>query len=154
LPLLAEDEPAPEVNLVVAPPFDLLDPQGKHHQLKDYRGRVVIVNFWASWCVPCRRELPSMNRAWAKLKPKGVVMLAINLGEEVEAVQAFLKDFPIDFPVLLDRQGRTSQEWRVRGLPTTFVLNPQGEIAYREIGEREWDAAALLHKVLTLSPGG
>ncbi len=151
--LSADDGVLPEVSPTPAPPFSLHDPQGGRHQLQDYRGRVVIVNFWASWCVPCRRELPSMNRAWAELSTKGITMLAINLGDEVTAVKDFLSDFPIDFPVLLDQQGRTSQEWQVRGLPTTFVLNPQGEIVYRVVGEREWDDVVLLRKVKALLPG-
>ena len=80
-------------------------------------------------------------------------MLAINLGDDVAAVRDFLNDFPIDFPVLLDQRGRTSQEWQVRGLPTTFVLNAHGEIVYRVVGEREWDNAALLRMVEALLPG-
>jgi peroxiredoxin len=144
--LIAED------NLQPAPAFHLLDLAGESHRLADYRGQVVIINFWASWCAPCRQELPSMNRAWAVLKSEGVAMLAVNLDEEAEAVKGFVHDFPIDFPVLIDRQGRVSQQWRVRGLPTTFVLNPHGEIVYRVIGEREWDSEALLQQVRVLLP--
>ncbi|MBT3054365.1 MAG: TlpA family protein disulfide reductase [Candidatus Thiodiazotropha sp. (ex Codakia orbicularis)] len=134
------------------PTFRLHDLEGRNHQLLDYRGRVLIVNFWASWCVPCRRELPSMNRAWTALRPKGIAMLAINLGDDAEAVKEFLYDFPIDFPVLLDHRGRISQRWQVRGLPTTLVLNQRGEIVYRAVGEREWDDAVLLHQLQTLQP--
>ncbi|MEW8187236.1 MAG: TlpA disulfide reductase family protein [Candidatus Thiodiazotropha endolucinida] len=144
--LLAAVRPLP------APTFRLRDLEGRNHQLLDYRGSVLIVNFWASWCVPCRRELPSMNRAWTALKPKGIAMLAINLGDDAEAVKEFLNDFPIDFPVLLDHRGRISQRWQVRGLPTTLVLNRRGEIVYRAVGEREWDDAALLHQLQTLQP--
>ena len=79
-------------------------------------------------------------------------MLAINLGEEAEAVSAFLKDFPIDFPVLLDARGIYSQRWQVRALPSTFVLNPRGEIVYRVQGERMWDGQALLDQVRSLRP--
>lgn len=79
-------------------------------------------------------------------------MLAINLGDDAEAVKEFLYDFPIDFPVLLDHRGRISQRWQVRGLPTTLVLNQRGEIVYRAVGEREWDDAVLLHQLQTLQP--
>ncbi|MEW8292435.1 MAG: TlpA disulfide reductase family protein [Candidatus Thiodiazotropha endolucinida] len=144
--LLAAVRPQP------APTFRLQDLEGRNHQLLDYRGRVLIVNFWASWCVPCRRELPSMNRAWTALRPRGIAMLAINLGDDAEAVKEFLYDFPIDFPVLLDHRGRISQRWQVRGLPTTLVLNQRGEIVYRAVGEREWDDAVLLHQLQTLQP--
>jgi len=140
----------PEAVVRPAPPFHLQDPEGRRHHLQAYRGRPLIVNFWASWCTPCRRELPSMNRAWAELKPRGVAMLAINLGEDVEAVKGFLAEFPIDFPVLLDPRGNIGQRWRVRGLPTTFVLNGRGEIVYRATGERAWDDPDLLRQVMAL----
>ena len=135
-----------------APPFHLQDLRGGYRHLSDFRGQVLIVNFWTSWCQPCRKELPSLNRAWAALEQEGVAMLAINLGEEAEAVSAFLKDFPIDFPVLLDARGIYSQRWQVRALPSTFVLNPRGEIVYRVQGERMWDGQALLDQVRSLRP--
>ncbi|MET0089720.1 MAG: SCO family protein [Candidatus Thiodiazotropha sp.] len=148
----AEEGLTPEPWPSPAPPFHLQDLQERYHHLQDYRGRVVIVNFWASWCRPCRQELPSMNRAWAALEPSGVAMLAINLGEEAEAVNAFLADYPIAFPVLLDRRGNFAQRWRVQGLPTTFVLNARGEIVYQAVGEREWDDETLLRQVQALLP--
>ena len=134
-----------------APPFHLRDLDGDFRHLSDYRGRVMVVNFWASWCSPCRKELPSMNRAWSLLQNDGVVMLAINVGEDREAVTAFLEDYPIDFPVLLDSHGNISQRWRVRGLPTTFVLNTRGETVYQVVGEREWDEEATLEQIRELA---
>jgi peroxiredoxin len=142
----------PEPLLRQAPPFHLQDLQGGYHHLQDYRGRVVIVNVWASWCLPCRQELPSMNRAWATLKPLGIAMLAVNLGEEPNAVSAFLADYPIEFPVLLDRRGDLVQRWQVRGLPTTFVLNVRGEVVYRAVGEQAWDDEILLRQLRALQP--
>jgi thiol-disulfide isomerase/thioredoxin len=100
----AEQRLTPEGSLQPAPAFYLHDLAGESHRLADYRDQVVIINFWASWCAPCRRELPSINRAWAVLKSEGVAMLALNLDEEAEAVKGFLHDFPIDFPVLIDRR--------------------------------------------------
>ncbi len=133
--------------LPASPSFLLRDPQGREHRLADYIGNVVIVNFWATWCAPCRKELPSMNRAWAELKNESVVMLAINVSDDLEAIAAFLQDYPIDFPVLLDRDGEASQQWRVLGLPTTFVVNPSGQVVYREVGLREWDSDSSLQLV-------
>ncbi|MCG8427358.1 MAG: TlpA family protein disulfide reductase [Chromatiales bacterium] len=133
-----------------APPFHLEDLNGRLHHLTEYRGKVLVVNFWASWCAPCREELPSMNRAWEALQGENVAMLAINLGEDREAVDAFIKDFPIDFTVLLDRRGNISQRWRVTGMPTTFLVDPQGNIAYRIVGKREWDSDELLQLVREL----
>jgi peroxiredoxin len=133
-----------------APPFHLQDLDGVFHHLTDFRGRVLIVNFWASWCSPCREELPSMNRAWAELRDEGVAMLAINLGEDREAVSAFTKDFPIDFNVLLDSRGNIGMRWQVTSMPTTFVVSPRGEIVYRIMGSREWDSDQLLQLVRDL----
>ncbi|MCK5727275.1 MAG: TlpA family protein disulfide reductase [Thiotrichaceae bacterium] len=136
--------------VIRAPDFDLVDSKGKHHKLTDYRGKPVIVNFWATWCPPCREELPSMNRAWAKIKEQGIAMIAINVGESEESVLTFNTDYPIDFTVLYDQQRQVLQQWGVTGLPTTFILNPQGKIIYRAVGAREWDAEALLDTVRAL----
>ena len=134
-----------------APAFSLQDLHGSLHRLLDYRGKLVIVNFWASWCSPCRKELPSMNRAWKQLQRDGVAMLAINVGEDQQAIQAFKKDFPIDFTVLLDGKGTTSRHWQVTGLPTTLVLDTQGRIVYRVLGSREWDDRELIQRLRALS---
>lgn len=79
-------------------------------------------------------------------------MLAINVGEDQQAVSAFIEDYPIDFGLLLDSYGNISQRWQVRGLPTTFILNPKGEIVYRVVGDREWDDVNLLQQVRELKP--
>ena len=139
--LLAFDAAAVEPGAapVKAPSFALPDLERKEHRLPDYAGKVLVVNFWASWCVPCREELPSMNRAASKLREQPVVWIAINVGEDRAAVEAFSADYPIDFTVLLDPSGRISQSWQVTGMPTTFVINREGYIAHRIIGKREWD---------------
>jgi peroxiredoxin len=134
----------------VAHDFSLRDMDGKLHRLSDYRGKPVIVNFWATWCPPCRRELPSMNRAWSRVKQQGIVMLAINVGEDEDTIFPFMADYPIDFPVLLDMDGETIKRWPVKGLPTTFVIDPRGRIVYQAVGGREWDDKKLLDKVREL----
>ncbi len=143
-PLYRLAEPVP------APPLALPDMDGRLHRLSDYRGRPVIVNFWATWCPPCRREMPSMNRAWQQLKKQGVVMLAVNVGEDEDTIFAFTGDYPVDFPILLDKEGQAIGQWPVRGLPTTFVIDPQGRIVYRAVGGREWDEPELMQPVLAL----
>ena len=151
LPLLlvfdafATDSSAPPLK---APSFVLSDLERKEHRLSDYAGKVLVVNFWASWCVPCREELPAMNRAAEKLREQPVVWLAVNVGEDREAVTAFTADYPIDFTVLLDRSGRVSQDWQVIGMPTTFILDPQGYVKHRIAGKREWDDELHLRMVL------
>lgn len=150
--LLAFDAPAadPAAAPLRAPPFVLDDLQRNEHRLSAYTGKVLVVNFWASWCVPCREELPAMNRAAAKLRERPVVWLAVNVGEDREAVAGFTTDYPIDFTVLLDPSGRTSQSWQVAGMPTTFILDPQGYVKHRIVGKREWDDEAHLRMVTEL----
>lgn len=133
-----------------APAFSLIDLDNKIHTLEDYKGKPLIVNFWASWCRPCRDELPALNRAWSKVKDQGVQMLAINIGEDPTAVFRFVQQYPIDFRVLLDTESDELANWQMKGLPTTYILNDRGEVVYQAIGEREWDNDELLTKVLNL----
>jgi peroxiredoxin len=133
-----------------APGFELVDVDGATLRLADFRGRPVIVNFWATWCPPCREEMPSMERAWVRLREQGVAMVAINVGEDEETVFRFTADYPVTFPLLLDRDGVVVERWPVRGLPSTFVVDPDGRVAYRAIGGRAWDAPELLRQVLAL----
>jgi len=152
LTMYASAEPTltPVPGKVMAPEFTLQDTHGKLHRLSDYRGKPVIVNFWATWCPPCREELPSMNRAWHTIEEQGVAMLAINMGEDEDTIFIFSADYPTDFPILMDQTGEVIEKWPVKGLPTTFVIAPDGTIAYRAIGSREWDARELLDSVRAL----
>lgn len=131
--------------------FQLQDMDGNMVKLSDFKGKPIIINFWATWCPPCRAELPSMNRAWAKVKDKNVAMLAVNVGEDEDTIFSFMGDYPIEFKVLLDQSGKTTGEWPIKGLPTTFVVDPQGRLVYRAIGGREWDSDELLKQVLQLA---
>lgn len=130
-----------------APGFTLLDMDGVKHQLSDYKGQPVIINFWATWCPPCRAEMPSMERAWNKIKDEGIAMLAINVGEDEDTIFTFLGDYPANFTILLDQSGAVSEQWPVRGLPTTFIVSPDGQLVYRAIGGREWDDEQLLDQI-------
>ncbi|MCB1877671.1 MAG: TlpA family protein disulfide reductase [Chromatiales bacterium] len=130
--------------------FALIDLQGKIHRLEDFRGKPLIVNFWATWCPPCRREMPSMERAWQQLQTQGVAMVAIDVGEDEAAVAGFLEQTPVSFLMLLDKDSSVVQSWPVLGLPTTFVVDAQGRFVYKAVGGREWDDPALLQQVLDL----
>ena len=137
-----------------APPaadFSLPDMDGELHKLSDFRGKTVIVNFWATWCPPCRAELPSMNRAWAKIKDDDVVMIAVNVGEDEDTIFSFMGDYPIDFLMLMDQNSQVIESWPVKGLPTTYIVDPQGRLYYRAIGSRAWDSDTLLNKVRQLN---
>lgn len=133
-----------------APALVLTDIEGVKHDIREYRGKPVIINFWATWCPPCRRELPSMNRAWKKIKAEGIVMLAVGVGEDEDSVVDFMTVHPIDFTVLLDKQAEVSAQWPVDALPTTFVLDKQGRLVYQAIGGRNWDNDKLLDRVRAL----
>lgn len=135
---------------VPAPDFQLRDMDGNLHRLSDYRGKPVIINFWTTWCPPCREEIPSMNRAWQQLEQEGIALLAINMGEDEETIFIFSADYPADFPILMDVEGKVIEDWPVKGLPTTYIIAPDGTFAYRAIGSREWDDKTLLDRIRAL----
>lgn len=144
--LLTQIDPPEE-----AAAFTLRDTLGNPVSLADYRGKVVVINFWATWCPPCRREMPSLNRAAAWLKKYDVEMLAINSGEQPARVERFLKEQQMDFPVLLDPDSRVSSAWEATRLPITYVVDKQGRLAFRALGSREWDAPELLVPIRSLA---
>jgi len=137
-------------NTPPAPDFVLNDLDGKQHRLSDYRGQVVIINFWATWCPPCRAEMPSMQRAWEGLQREGIVILGIDVGEDEDTIFLFTANYPVEFPLLMDSDSAVINQWPVRGLPTTFVVDPKGRIVYQAIGGREWDDPELLSLVRAL----
>jgi len=150
IPVQAGQQLTPIPGQVPAPDFTLQDTEGRQHRLSDYRGKTVIINFWTTWCPPCREEIPSMNRAYHSLAGDDVVILAINMGEDEDTIFIFTADYPADFPLLLDRSGEVIAQWPVKGLPTTYVIAPDGTIAYRAIGGREWDEAGFLDLIREL----
>jgi peroxiredoxin len=133
-----------------APEFQLSGPNDEVYRLADFKGQPLVVNFWATWCPPCRAEMPAMQRAWEQLKPDGINLIAINVGEDAETVQAFLEQVPVSFPLPLDPDSEVAQQWPMRGLPTTFVVAPDGRILYKAVGEREWDHPELLEQLRAL----
>ena len=155
LDLLAAERQGAQTLPVLSPPmaapdFVLTGEDGKRYRLSDYRGQVVVVNFWATWCPPCRYEMPAMERAHQKLKDEKIVLLAVNVGEDEESVFAFTGQYPVTFPLLLDRDGTVVKQYPVIGLPTTFVIDPHDNVTYRAVGGREWDDEALLNQLRQL----
>jgi thiol-disulfide isomerase/thioredoxin len=130
--------------------FRLVDLDDTVHTLADYKGKPLIVNFWATWCPPCREEMPSMERAWQKIESEGIAMIGINVGEDFDQVFGFTADIEVSFPLLLDIDGQVTNAWPIQGLPTTYILNPDGEMVYRMIGSREWDDETLLDAIRDL----
>jgi len=133
-----------------APDFSLTDLNGQSHRLSDYRGKVVVVNFWATWCPPCREEMPSLDRAAQRLARDGILVLGVASGESLEKVAAFQGRFPVGFPLLPDASGKVMRGWPGVGLPNTFVVDRRGRIAYAAGGRREWDDPQLLAPIRLL----
>ena len=134
-----------------APSFSLKDMDGKEHKLSDYLGKPVIVSFWATWCPPCRAEIPYFNRAWDKLKKDDIAMLFVNINEGKETIEAYEKNHQAINPtILLDETAGQLHNWNMTGLPTTFIIDPEGRVAYQAMGEREWDNDEILNKVRAL----
>jgi peroxiredoxin len=120
------------------PAIELEDLEGRLHRLADYRGKTVLVNFWATWCAPCREEMPSIDRLRAALEGKPFVVLAVNVGEGARTARAFAQKMPLGFPLLLDRDTRTTRAWGARLLPASFVVGPDGRIRYTYLGAIDW----------------
>ena len=120
------------------PALALKDPAGKTYDLAAYRGKVVLVNFWATWCGPCREEMPSMQALRQRLAGKPFEVLAVNLMESEAKIAAFRESELIDLPVLMDRDGTAAKRWKVRMLPISFVIDRRGAIRYQLVGEASW----------------
>ena len=126
---------------VAAPGFSLEDMDGKKHVFEDYRGKVIMVNFWATWCPPCRREIPSMETLYQAFKNEPFTILAINQWESPDHVFAFMGQLEVypNFPILFDRDSSVSQAFGVKGLPTTVLIDKQGRIVYQAVGGRDFN---------------
>ncbi|SEH04348.1 TlpA disulfide reductase family protein [Candidatus Venteria ishoeyi] len=125
-------------------PIVLPDVNGKHYALNDYLGRVTVVNFWASWCPPCVEEIPSLNRLREKMHDTPFSLISVNYAEKPETIQKFMQQVVVDFPVLMDEEGHVSAQWKVFAYPSTFIIDPQGKIAYGVNAGIEWDTPEVL----------
>ena len=139
------DEPKP------APGFVLTDLKSDTHRLTDYQGEVLIVSFWATWCTPCIKELPSLARTADLLRDDNVRVVAINVGESTKDIKRFLARSPSDLVFLPDAASKVGSAWDVRALPTAYVVDKQGRIAIRVIGGLEWDTDAMLQDLRKLA---
>lgn len=139
---------------VPAPEFDLQDMDEIRHTLADYSGKVIMINFWATWCPPCRREMPSMERLHQALGKDDFVVLAINQMESPDHVFAYTGQLDVDptFTILFDRDSSVSHQYRVNGLPTSYLIDKKGYVRYRAVGGREFDhpkVMQLIEKLLS-----
>jgi peroxiredoxin len=135
----------------LAPEFNLPGTDGKRYQLADYRGKPLILNFWATWCPSCVAEMPSLQRAHDALVQDGIAVMAINVGEDAETVAEFAQQLLVQFPLPLDENSAITRRYPLIGLPTTFVIDSKGRLAFSAVGQHVWDDPALLARVRALN---
>ena len=124
-----------------APDFTLPDLNGQQVSLHDYRGKVVFLNFWATWCIPCREEMPAMEQLHQMFQSQGLAILAIDLKEGPDKVNAFFEQHRLSFTALIDQDGSVFRDYGVMGLPTTYLISRQGMLLARGVGGRDWTRA-------------
>ena len=134
------------------PALALKDLSGRTHTLGEYRGKVVLINFWATWCEPCRDEMPSMRVLRDRLAGRPFDVLAVNYGEAASRVRDFLQRERLDLSALLDPNRDTARAWRVRVLPGSFLVDGDGRVRYSVIGELDWASEEAVRTVRGLLP--
>lgn len=140
-----------------APDFSLSDLNDKPYRLSDFRGKVVFLNFWATWCKPCREEMPSMEVLYKNFEKDGLVILAVSIDRvtTTKDIPPFVKGMNLTFPVLIDSWGQTDKPYKRMGVPETFIIDQQGVIREIVIGPRDWtriDSLPVITKLLNVTP--
>lgn len=136
--------PAP----IPAPELAVTDLAGRVHTMADYRGRLAVVSFWASWCAPCRVEMPALGRLAAAIGDDEVAVLAVNLGDTAQAIERFLSIVETgEVTILSDPSGALAEPWHVVGLPVTYVVGPDGTVLLVALGAREWDDPQIVSQI-------
>jgi len=133
----AQFDKTPWPRTQATPAIEMVDLDGHRWTSADLKGRVVVLNFWATWCGPCREEMPSLQALHA-LDPKEVVVIAVNVKESDSTVQRFVTAQALTLPVVRDPQGELTRRWGVRIYPTTFLIDPAGQARWRVVGEVDW----------------
>jgi len=132
LGLLPEPDPYP------APGFRSVTTDGKPLGTEEIRGKIVLLNFWATWCPPCRFEMPSMERLYQEFKGDGLEIVAVNFMESAETARSFMKESGFTFPVLMDQGGEISQRYGVHAIPVTFLIGRKGLLMAKSMGYKDW----------------
>jgi thiol-disulfide isomerase/thioredoxin len=135
-----------------ANPIDFSLPllNGRTAKLSAYKGKVVLLNFWATWCPPCRAEMPSMETFYQRFKDQGLEILAVNGGEDTATVQDFLQNNRYSFPVLMDTRNEVNGIYEIKAIPTTFILDREGKIIVMIVGSLRWDDPKIIAAMETL----
>lgn len=140
----------------VAPDFNLPDLNEKEIRLSDFRGKVVFLNFWATWCKPCREEMPSMEILYKNFEKDGLVILAISIDRVTtkKDIPPFVKALNLTFPILIDSWGQTDKRYKLMGVPETYIIDQQGILREKVIGPRDWTMLENLQVVTQLLKTG
>ena len=128
-------------------PFSLMDAAGKRFEVRDFKHKVTVINFWASWCPPCVEEIPSLNRLKQAMHGKAFELISINYAETPQHIRNFMRKVAVDFPVLVDPAGKLAGQWNVVAFPSTFVIGPDGKIRYGANAAIHWDAPAVIQQM-------
>jgi DsbE subfamily thiol:disulfide oxidoreductase len=136
-----------------APDFTLVNPENKKISLKDFRGKLVFLNFWASWCAPCREEMPAMERLYQEFRDKGLVILAVSVKDGRKEAVAFVKELKLTYPIGLDPQGEVGLQYGAWGLPATYLIDPKGIVLARAWGPADWYSLAARQLIRSLLDG-
>jgi thiol-disulfide isomerase/thioredoxin len=132
------------------PPLAVEDLAGRTHNLSEMRGKVVLVNFWATWCEPCRAEMPSIDRLRSSLKGKPFEVFAVNMAEPLSRIEKFSASMPLGFALLRDRDGAVGKTWKAKLLPASYLIGRDGRIHYVAYGELDWSSDAVRARVAEL----
>jgi thiol-disulfide isomerase/thioredoxin len=130
--------------------IELHDAYGNSYSKNDYKGQITIVNFWATWCPPCVKEIPSLNRLKKKMSDYSFELISINYAEDNKTILSFMEKVNVEFPVLLDLDGKFAAKWNVITYPSTFIIGPNGKIKYGINAAIEWDDAEVIEQIKSL----
>jgi peroxiredoxin len=133
-----------------APDFTLPSTDGQQVSLQQYRGKVVFLNFWATWCIPCREEMPALERLHQTYQTQDLAIISIDLKESADQVKVFFQKHSLSFPALLDQNGSVFRDYLVAGMPTTYLIGRDGTMLARGVGGRDWTRAEALQLIQEL----
>ncbi len=130
----------------LAPNFSLINLKGNRESLNDHRGKVILINFWATWCVPCRIEMPSLEKLYRRFRSQGFTVLAVSI-DKAGGVEKFIEERKLSFPILIDKEGKAERLYQSHTIPITYVISRSGHITAKVDGAKNWASPETLEAV-------